>query len=545
MSENDTTLYRKYRPQKLEEVSGQEHVLAVLKNAITENRVAHAYLFSGPRGTGKTTIARILAKRLNCQEPNQTEPCGKCAQCVAHANRSNLDLIEIDAASNRGIDEIRALKDRIGLAPAVGKYKVYIIDEVHMLTKEAFNALLKTLEEPPSHAIFILATTELHKVPETIKSRCQTFLFKRASVEQLMERLNKISKEEQIEIDEAALRLIAHHSEGCFRDAESLLGQVLSLKTNKISSEDVETLLGVTGFESVQQFISNLLKKDAKNSLLIINNVVEKGASVKRFAEDATRYLRALASFSAAGTHSEAFDSKTEETLQAQAKSQKTDVFVKLLRLLLRAKSEMRDAAYEELPLELAILEWCDDAQPQSSVQQNTQSATPPETKIAAKKEEPALSFSQRIAQRNSAAEISPVVNEAVNTELFEKVKSSWREFIDRTIKLNPLLLSTMEACKPSTAKGNMLYLITDYSLYKERVMDNRVRAPLENLLGEIVKEKILLRVVSTTEAVTLGLPEPQPIAAEKVEVKEAIAETKSTTDEALSILGGELVAQG
>ncbi len=236
---NDTTLYRKYRPQRMEEVSGQEHVLAVLKNAITEGRVAHAYLFSGPRGTGKTTIARILAKRLNCQESNGTEPCGKCPQCVAHANRANLDLIEIDAASNRGIDEIRALKDRIGLAPASGKYKVYIVDEVHMLTKEAFNALLKTLEEPPSHAIFILATTELHKVPETIKSRCQTFLFKRASVQQLIERLNKISKSEEIEIDEAALRLIAHHSEGCYRDAESLLGQVLSLKTNKITKNDV------------------------------------------------------------------------------------------------------------------------------------------------------------------------------------------------------------------------------------------------------------------------------------------------------------------
>jgi|GEM_PF-866071 len=247
---------RKYRPQRFSEVVGQEFITATLKNAIKNGRLAHAYIFAGPRGVGKTTTARIVAKALNCENPQDGEPCNECPQCLEVSKGSHPDVIEVDAATNRGIDQIRELRESVHYAPAKGKKKVYIIDEFHMLTKEAFNALLKTLEEPPPHAVFILATTEIDKIPATVLSRCQKFLFRKVPEELIVKTLADICSKEGVEFEEEALRLIAVASEGCIRDAESLLDQAVALGSGTVKSEVVSNFLGVLTGREVKELLT-------------------------------------------------------------------------------------------------------------------------------------------------------------------------------------------------------------------------------------------------------------------------------------------------
>jgi len=282
-------LPRKYRPQKFSEVVGQELITETLKNAIKTGRVAHAYIFAGPRGVGKTTTARIVAKALNCQSPADGEPCNQCPQCLEITKGIHPDVIEVDAASNRGIEQIRELREAVHYAPAKGKKKVYIIDEFHMLTKEAFNALLKTLEEPPEHVLFILATTEIDKIPATILSRCQKFIFRRVPEEILVKTLSQICQKEEVEFEEEALRLIAIYSEGCVRDAESLLEQAIALGKGKVETKQVSELLGILtgrevrelltlGFSGSKEALAQKLKKLEErgyNPLFILRQLIE------------------------------------------------------------------------------------------------------------------------------------------------------------------------------------------------------------------------------------------------------------------------------
>ena len=247
---------RKYRPQKFSEVTGQEFITETLRNAVATGRVAHAYIFAGPRGVGKTTTARIVAKALNCENPENGEPCNTCPQCVEITKGSHPDVIEIDAASNRGVDQIRELRESVHYAPVKGKKKVYIIDEFHMFTKEAFNALLKTLEEPPEHVVFILATTELDRIPPTILSRCQKFIFRRIPEETIVQTLKEICQKEGVDWEEEALRLIAISSEGCMRDAESLLDQAIALGQGKVETKTVSEFLGILTGKEVRELLS-------------------------------------------------------------------------------------------------------------------------------------------------------------------------------------------------------------------------------------------------------------------------------------------------
>lgn len=288
------SLYRKWRPQVFEDIIGQEHITQTLMNAISLNRIAHAYIFSGPRGVGKTTTARILAKSLNCKKGPTTHPCNKCEKCIRITDGYSMDVIEIDGASNRGIDDIRDLRNKVKFAPAEGKYKVYIIDEVHMLTAEAFNALLKTLEEPPSHVIFVFATTAPHKIPNTILSRCQWFNFRRIPLQDIITKLKMISKDEELNIDDKALNIIARSSTGSMRDAESTLDQVIAYCGKEINLQSVRDILGIIKEDIFYDFMETIIKNDLVKGIEIINQISDSGGDPSQFVKNLMEYVHNL-----------------------------------------------------------------------------------------------------------------------------------------------------------------------------------------------------------------------------------------------------------
>ncbi|QTA37399.1 DNA polymerase III subunit gamma/tau [Thermosipho ferrireducens] len=285
------TLYRKYRPKRFSEVVGQTHVKTLFSHALTQNRLAHAYIFAGPRGTGKTTVARILAKALNCENRKDYEPCNECFSCKAIDNGNFIDVIEIDAASNRGIDEIRKIREAVGYHPVHGKYKVYIIDEVHMLTKEAFNALLKTLEEPPENVVFVLATTNPEKVPLTILSRCQVIDFRNIDIKNIIERLKYVSEIENLDISIDALNEIAKRANGGLRDALTILEQVVRFSEGSISSSTVKEVLGMVPDEIIEEFISNILSGKVQDLLKQIDDIYSSGKDIEVFFQQTLNYL--------------------------------------------------------------------------------------------------------------------------------------------------------------------------------------------------------------------------------------------------------------
>ena len=313
------TLYRKYRPQTFAELVNQKHIRVTLENEISTGQIAHAYLFSGPRGIGKTTVARLLGKALNCQKREGSEPCNQCDNCQAVKAGRFLDLIEIDAASNRGINEIRELREHVKYPPSKGLFKIFIIDEVHMLTPEAFNALLKTLEEPPKQTIFILATTEIHKVPDTIISRCQRFDFKKVDLKDIAERLAYISQQEKVSIEPKVLELIARRSGGFIRDAESLLGQIFSLGEKEITEETVSVILPRSDFSLIIELVNNLKQKDTASGLILINKLVNEGVDLFEFNKDVIEYLRKLLILKVEGSISEFMTVTLEKELNEQA----------------------------------------------------------------------------------------------------------------------------------------------------------------------------------------------------------------------------------
>lgn len=285
-------LYRKYRPRKFSEVVGQKAIIKTLSNSILNNKVSHAYLFTGPRGTGKTSTAKIFAQTVNCLNLKGVIPCDTCESCIQIINKQNTDIIEIDAASNNGVDEIRELRDKVNLVPSYGKYKIYIIDEVHMLTTAAFNALLKTLEEPPAHIIFILATTEPHKIPETILSRCQRYDFKKLSPDEIKDRLKHVSTQEKINISEEAINMISFLSDGGMRDALSLLDQLNSYCENKIEIEDVHEIYGTITNEQIYAFVNDLINCDLSNLSKLIQKYDNSGKNFKKIVELIIQFLK-------------------------------------------------------------------------------------------------------------------------------------------------------------------------------------------------------------------------------------------------------------
>lgn len=363
----ELVLYRKHRPKHFEEVVGQEHVVSAIQNALETGRIAHAYLFSGPRGVGKTTLARLIAKTLNCE--GASKPCNKCQFCVEFNEGKAIDLIEIDAASNRGIDEIRELREGVRFAPSKGKFKCYIIDETHQLTKEAFNALLKTLEEPPAHAVFILATTELDKVPATIVSRTQHYDFRRPNVGQIANRLEQVAKKEKVSLEPEAAHLIAVVAEGSMRDAEGILGQIMAVEDREITLGEVERILGLPKREAVKKMFELIARKDTSSALSLIQEVADAGHDLASFSKMLLQYFRnalflktdpALKKF----VQHEMLPDEIE-VISANLTNYRTEDLSRGMELIFECLQGFKRSPIPQLPLELAVIDFIHGQEPQ------------------------------------------------------------------------------------------------------------------------------------------------------------------------------------
>lgn len=506
-------LYRKWRPARFGEVVGQEHVTHTLQNAVTAGRIGHAYLFSGPRGTGKTTIARLVAKAANCLDEDLSQrPCNKCAPCLAVNDGRYLDLIEIDAASNTGVDDIRDLREKINFSPNEGRYKVYIIDEVHMLSPAAFNALLKTLEEPPPHAIFVLATTEDHKVPLTIKSRCQPFSFRLLTTREIIGRLSWMADRENISIEPQATTMIAQHATGSLRDAESLLDQLLTAPGDTITLERTQMVLGTASNTAVIELTEAWLNGDGPTGLNTIHQALGSGADARQYARQMVAHLRQLLLLKTAGRDLTLDVTDVQrEVMVRQATKASRHHLIDALKRFNEAATTASSSWQPQLPLELAFVELLPglDAPPaepvdapvmgsmaeedqQPSTAEELIEPTPTKIKIEATEQESAVS------REEEGSEVEPVTQ---NVLTLKQVTSSWprlREYMARKDKSLPALLAS---CKPLATEGNILILGFDYPILKDK-FDKKPRAieVLSEALGEVIGVTCFVRTVVTDQ---------------------------------------------
>ena len=442
---------RKWRPQRFEDVVGQDHITSTLKNAIKENRIAHAYLFTGPRGVGKTTTARILAKTLNCTNRKNSEPCNECEMCQSIQNSQLIDIIEIDGASNRGIDEIRTLRESVKYPPTRGKYKVYIIDEVHMLTKESFNAFLKTLEEPPEHIIFIFATTDVHKVPLTIISRCQRYDFRRIQLGKIKETLKMIADEEKIKIDDKTLTIIAKKADGALRDAESYFDQVVAYSQGKIETELVTQMLNLIDEEIYFDLSNAVLEKNFKVVFQASEKIFNNGWDFGDFLEGLIEHFRNILSAVITDSTStiETADIYKNRYLDYKGKFSESDL-LRLLNFLNKSQQELRFAQNHKLKIEIILshLIALESTKTISEIISEADSVYPGDDKLSeptnelykptvpAKKKEVKFIKTQQPLETNknklSNKFITPPVNLVVQSNFdFDEVIKKWKSFVE------------------------------------------------------------------------------------------------------------------
>lgn len=459
-------LYRKYRPQQWNEVVGQDHVVTTLKNAIAADRVAHAYLFAGSRGTGKTTLARLLAKAVNCTNPDPTtRPDNECGLCKAVNENRFLDLIEIDAASNTSVDDVRDLRDKINFSPSQGKYKIYIIDEVHMLSTAAFNALLKTLEEPPPHAIFVLATTEIHKIPATVLSRCQRHEFRRVPVDEIVKQLKLIIKAEKIQADDDALIQIARQSAGGMRDAISLLDQ-LSSTGDKITLALAQTVLGTATSQTVLDTISSVMDHDPARGLETIHRALDAGADPRSLARQIVEYLRGLMLIQMGNANQVEATADVRKQMQAHARSFSTSDVLRMMKAFNGAATDARGGWQPSLSLELALAEVLDA--PAESVSQTLAPRPTPPRPVADARQGAPVSTTESQSQSSalpkeqqddvSGAEAAPRPVEKSALNAGEIIKS-WKHLSASLPKSQANLSALLNSVRMIDVEGKTLIL--------------------------------------------------------------------------------------
>ena len=516
--------YTKYRPQKFSEMGNGNEIADIISKQVQSGKTAHAYLMVGPRGTGKTTIARILAKALNCEKikPNG-DPCDKCSNCVSIREGSFIDLIEIDAASNRGIDDIRDLKDKIRLAPTMGRNKVYIIDEVHMLTTEAFNALLKTLEEPPKKTTFILCTTEEHKVPATIKSRCQVFKFKRPTVKQIVSVLKSMATSEGIDTSQEDLTKIAEASAGDYRGASVLLEQVQE------GDVDVNTLLNLSSKKKYVECVGYLLNSDVKKALDVVSDVYGEGIDLYVWVGEFLKYLRSMLLIKS-GISDPSTDTTVEVLDEINDQAKKTDLkwLVRTINILLEAHKNIRSSFIAQLPIEIAVVEICSSGKsdfkdkediPRSPLNSDKSESeknysTPKSTKVIDSPEhsekekkneikELASKKDKKESDKESSEEVfSEEKNEKKESPVipFKKIEKDWSKFVKDSKDLNHSLMALLTLCKPINVEGKSVIVEVFYPFHKERLESARTRKLLEGLSESVFGEKMNFKCVLSKE---------------------------------------------
>ena len=503
-------LYRKWRPQTFDEVVGQEHVTHTLQNALPSGRISHAYLFAGPLGTGKTSMGRLLAKAVNCLSTDDNKPCNQCHICQAINEGRLLDLIEVDAASNRGIDEVRGIREKVAFRPSEARYKVYILDEVHMLTEPAFNALLKTLEEPPPHVIFVLVTTEPQKIPSTILSRCQRFDFRRIPLHDIVNHLKYIADQEGLTVEPMALGLIARSATGSLRDAQSLLDQLMSYGGEEISLAQVQAVLGTVPSQAVGELVGQLVARNVAKGLDVINRVIGDGVDPRQFSLQVVEYLRELLLIKLGEDTS--LVRVTPEVLQemkSQAAQFSKRELIKVVKLFNQAGLDLKTSAQSQLPLELAFVEATmgeeDEAVPSASRPGTVARASPGESPPP----RPAQSTSGTVSgvppsdavhePARSIKEKAPVEPRATPTGpqlTLDTINSQWGRILGEVKLENRSVEALLKSCEPLGVEGQEVVLGFYYPFHKEKVTEPQNKALVETVLSRVVKRSCHIRCV-------------------------------------------------
>lgn len=513
-------LYRVYRPKTFGDVVGQEHIVKTLKNQIKNNNIGHAYLFSGTRGTGKTSTAKIFARAVNCLNPINEEPCNECEICIDTLNDNIMDIVEIDAASNNSVDDIRELRESVKYTPSKAKYKVYIIDEVHMLSQGAFNALLKTLEEPPSYVIFILATTEPHKIPATILSRCQRFDFKRVSSKDIASRMSYICKKENIEAEEKALSLIARNSQGALRDALSILDQCMSFGNEKIEYNDVIELLGTVNIDELFELSQSIIDENTKKSLEILNEFIIWGKDIRNLINDLIDHFRNLMVCKVSKDLDEIISLPEEsiERLKEQSQNVNINDLIRILNILSETQDSMKSSSNTRILAEVTIMKIAQPMFDESKealikrIENLEEKIESGNIKVSTVQIEQSKDVKSQIIEDDKVEENKEdVAYEEVKSEDVRLVESSWKKITqkikdDRKLSIAALL----KEVNTFNVKDNILYLIfnDNFSFARSRLNSKDTIEYVESIIREVLKRSFNIQIYLKSEVASLNLSE-------------------------------------